>query len=537
MSLTPSPISLKATLSVMRSNAEMWIHNPQGFVRSTYKQDPVGDQVLIDPCQGKILDAVAKYDKVAVRSSHGVGKTATAAWLSHWWLVTRWPALVVVTAGVWPQLEDRLLPEIRLWANNWRWEDAYEWQHREVHHKKFPDASRIIAASSDVPSNVEGFHSPNLLIIIDEAKTLPREVWAAFRGALTQKGCKVVVLSTPPLTSAGWYPELFGTKGEGWKLIHIPASASNRVSKEWIRDMERDFGKNSAMYQAKVLGDIPDEAAQVVISRSWVLAAQERPPVKDRKRAVVTCDVARSGENLTTVGLIHQSKHRVVYWEPQSTTMTVVTAIRKVVIASKAGFVCVDDTGVGGGVSDTLIYMQRQGEFPKDCTIIPVVFGKKSAYPHRFHTLKDELWWTVRNALKSARIALQNDFELEELRLPAGHDLKAQLLGAIYDEDLMNRIQVWDHRKPEDKKESRKALPTTSPDLAHTLVLGCKYYLTQADEAYNEPEKPMDAANREFWDRMRRAKHGTAEEAGEEYGYSERFRHFDGDEDGRSGGI
>ena len=90
---------MNVLVSDYRRAAKRWINDPVAYVRNAYERDPEGYAVSVDQPQEEILRAVAKHDRVAVRSSHGIGETTTAAWLAKWWVATRYPALVVTLAG------------------------------------------------------------------------------------------------------------------------------------------------------------------------------------------------------------------------------------------------------------------------------------------------------------------------------------------------------------------------------------------------------------------------------------------------------
>src|SRR4051794_5867971 len=83
-------------------------HNPVLFVRELLGAEP-------DRWQVAFLQNVAKHDRVAVRSGHGVGKTTVLAWLCLWFLLTRFPVKIAVTAPSATQLESALLPEVSKW--------------------------------------------------------------------------------------------------------------------------------------------------------------------------------------------------------------------------------------------------------------------------------------------------------------------------------------------------------------------------------------------------------------------------------------
>ena len=68
--------------------------------------------------QAKALDAIASNDRVAIKSGHGVGKTAFLSWTVLWWLCTHYPCKVAVTANTAHQLSDVLWTEIDKWARN-----------------------------------------------------------------------------------------------------------------------------------------------------------------------------------------------------------------------------------------------------------------------------------------------------------------------------------------------------------------------------------------------------------------------------------
>ena len=61
---------------------EVWRKNPVKFANTGLGVKPWRKQE-------EILDAIARYNYVAVRSCNGSGKTFTAALATLWWLMTR----------------------------------------------------------------------------------------------------------------------------------------------------------------------------------------------------------------------------------------------------------------------------------------------------------------------------------------------------------------------------------------------------------------------------------------------------------------
>ncbi len=481
-----------------------WRRDPVLCAYETFEKSPTGGKLLIDPEQARILQAISDHDRVAVRTGRGIGKTAAAAILVHWWLSTRYPALVVTSAGTWGHLQDKLWPEIRLWGHEWLLRDAFEYQQMGIYHRDRPEALRAEATSSDKSVNVEGYHSPHLLLLVDEAKGMPDEIWASLLASLTGEGeegqeveQKIGALSTPPLSRQGWFARV--SSGTEWKVVHVSGIDSPRVSDTYIKEIADTFGETSPEYEAFVKGDIPESVSETVIPLKWFEQCQELAPRKTVKRPVLTCDVAREGDDLTTIGvfddlsfsLVRFPDRRYGWFSHLAIPETVGRCKQAAKLYPQASAICIDDTGLGGGVTDYLRDAQTKGEFPASISIIAVKFGGKPSQPERFHHRKDELWWAARIACQNHRISLPTDDEIRLWRCPRGSDFKLQMTSALRDYwGDSDQIDVLDKRNPY-KKERTASLPTKSPDLAHAFILGIRYYQRQ-EELPEPPEPPKD---------------------------------------------
>src|SRR5215475_12202510 len=94
----PSPNSSPPSVwEPLRPVILTWRKSPAKFVTQALKTTP-------EPWQAKALAAIASHDRVAIRSGHGVGKSALLAWVLLWWLVTRFPAKIACTAPTAHQL-------------------------------------------------------------------------------------------------------------------------------------------------------------------------------------------------------------------------------------------------------------------------------------------------------------------------------------------------------------------------------------------------------------------------------------------------
>lgn len=90
------------------STITRWRRNPKFFVKEALGVKPEKWQV-------EALNALKTNDRVAIRSGHGVGKSALLAWAILWWLTTRYPAKIACTANTSTQLSDVLWGELDKW--------------------------------------------------------------------------------------------------------------------------------------------------------------------------------------------------------------------------------------------------------------------------------------------------------------------------------------------------------------------------------------------------------------------------------------
>ncbi len=102
-------MTAKITTERAAATVKRWRNDASAFVREALSAEP-------EPWQALALDAIAKHDRLAIRSGHGVGKSAFLAWLILWFLLTRFPAKVAATAPTAHQLNDVLWGEVAKWA-------------------------------------------------------------------------------------------------------------------------------------------------------------------------------------------------------------------------------------------------------------------------------------------------------------------------------------------------------------------------------------------------------------------------------------
>jgi hypothetical protein len=289
--------------------------------------------------QSRILTALHDEHRAAVRSLHGAGKTTTAALAVLWFAITRDAAgidwKVVTTAGAWRQLERYLWPEIHLWARRIRWE--------LVGREPFDTRSELLvitlkltygqasAGASDDPALLESAHATNLLLVIDESKSIPAGVFDALEGAMSGTGEAFALATSTPGPPSGRFYEIHQRKAglTDWQTFHVTledAIAAGRVDAGWALQRALQWGDTSAVYLNRVLGEFATSDEDGVIPLAWVEAAIERHREWEDARAsdehalhvapaigspVIGVYVARSGTDKTVLAFRRGSaRHR-----------------------------------------------------------------------------------------------------------------------------------------------------------------------------------------------------------------------------------
>ncbi|MCY4473995.1 MAG: AAA family ATPase [Chloroflexi bacterium] len=232
--------------------------------------------------QREILNALTRHDFIAVRSCNGAGKSYAAAIATIWWLMAHQDAIVITTAPSERQVRQILWREIRsLYLRN------FDTIQGKITQTRLDISPRRFAIGFTATSEVrfQGFHSPNLLAIVDEASGVKEEIYDAVLSCLTSSNSKLLLIGNPT-NLAGTFYDAFHDKHDLWHQIHIsahetPAFQQNPTDHEflanaawhirrpnieepngiatprWAEHIANHHGEKSNTYQVRVLGQFP----------------------------------------------------------------------------------------------------------------------------------------------------------------------------------------------------------------------------------------------------------------------------------------
>ena len=226
---------------------------PIAFVREVLLAEP-------DDWQMKVLRALARgHTRIAVRSCHGPGKTALAAWVAVWFSNTRAPFKLAMTAPSSPQLFDALYPEVIKWLDRLpgAWRELWHVTSDHITLKSNPECF-ITARTSrpETPEALAGLHSDNILLVVDEASGVPEQVFEAASGSMSSAGA-ITLLIGNPTRSSGFFWKAFMLERDRWFSMKVGYQDSPRVTQDFADEIAGRYGADSNAYQGAGAGRIP----------------------------------------------------------------------------------------------------------------------------------------------------------------------------------------------------------------------------------------------------------------------------------------
>ncbi len=434
---------------------------------SQFRDDPVAFIAHVLPNAGtpypkqlEMLNLVAHERRVSVVGCNGAGKDWVAARVILWWLETRPKAKVVVISPTQRQIEHILWPELATAIANA--DVPLSGKLTQSRYTIAPDRFAI-AFSTNKPDCIQGFHSPELLLIVDEAHGVEQPYMDA---AMRLNPTKTLMIGNA-LPKPGEFFDSHHSKQAAYKRLKIAAADTPNIQEgaervpglitpEDIVEKTELWGEDHPLFRSAVYAEFPDAEDNSLVGRKAVEDAMaddapsgEGAPTEsddEREPVYIGVDVARFGADKSV--LIARRGQRVVaakVLDRDADTMRVAGEAALMAADLDAQAIFVDENGVGGGVCDRLKEI--------GAPVYGVQFGRRAPHPTRFANLRSEIFWELRRLMNARLIAL-----------PSDEILQAELLSLRYDVTSSGQVKL------ESKRAIRKkGMP--SPDRADALAL------------------------------------------------------------------
>lgn len=495
---------------------------------SPYKNDPVGwihqragEITTMD--QDLICESIVENKYTAVRSCNGVGKSHLASRIAGWWIDSHpiGEAFVVTTAPTKAQVSAVLWRYIGVLHRKVDGMPGYitgddTWK---IHH---PGSAPEPVAYGRKPADTEpeafsGVHTRYMLVILDEGGGIPKSLYHAAISLATSQNSRLFAIGNPDDPSSYFYDVC--KPGSNWNVIHLDAFRAPTMTKKalepypkllelmaaegiepheeeppqairemlvapgWVNERIKDYGIGTPAWESKVRGRFPEITIDTLIPPHFVEMAKQREAEPVLSQGQYGFDIARYGTDKTILVLRRGAVTKVVLEIARGPITEAAGALLAHAQETFAAHgyamppAAVDDTGVGGGVTDIL----RENGYP----VIPIIAGAravqllpstdptgKTPRKPRFVNRRSELLWNLREALGGPSGSGDDGW----LCLDPNDDvLHAQLTSMKYRYNSAGQIEV-------ESKDSMKARGLPSPDRADALS-----YALAPDDEFSTP--------------------------------------------------
>ena len=419
--------------------------------------------------QEEVLEAVRGQRRVAVKSGNGLGKDFTAAVAVLWYLQQHDPAIVLSTAPTFRQVRHVLWRQIhslyrpvadtlggRMLDTRWELaEDRY-----------------ALGLSANDADQFQGFHSPNMFVVVDEAEGVGETIYEAVESVMTSANPRLLLIGNPTTTSGGFH-RAFHRESGIYETITISALDSPNVKEggivfpglttaAWVDERRAIWGEESPLFRARVLGEFPDRGDDNLIAVPDIEAAvygghpspQPSPTRGEgvferandgRGPVVIGVDVARYGPDRSVIVVRRGNVVEDIRTYHQANNVELANRVADAVREWRPERVNVDEVGVGAGVVDILL--------DRGITVHGISGSSEPVRERACANLRAEGYWT-----------LARRFETGNIRIPRDTDLIEELSALRYRFDSRGRVLM-------ESKESMRGRGLPSPDKADALML------------------------------------------------------------------
>jgi phage terminase large subunit len=431
---------------------------PADYIRDVY-----GDTLWHK--QEEIVQDIFTYREVGVKTCNAVGKSYIAARAAHAFLDLLPGSLVVTTAPTWRQVKDVLWREFgtchkaakfplggRLSQTGFEYDT--DWY--------------AVGLSTKYPENFFGYHANYILVIVDEAGGVPEPIFKGVKAITPNVNAHVLYIGNPTDPSGTFYDifkkprvkkhtiSAFDTPNfkhvgisDVDQLIEImtPPPGVDPVDHMPFKDVEwpfptlispevvfervEEWGTDSPAWEALVMGEFPSQAENSLIPMHLIQQAMSgmdrRDPDSGKTYAELSgwpipdgsdeygLDMARFGMDKTVLtprrgGWVQKQ----ISWGKTATDISADKVVMLINPHQPDLNINIDDTGNGGGTTDSLLRLKRESlntNMPFFYHVSPYNFSQAPLDP-KFDDITSELYWNLRQQFLDRKIALPDDPEL-----------------------------------------------------------------------------------------------------------------------------
>jgi phage terminase large subunit len=437
-----------------------------------------------DDWQGRFFRELDRHGaRIALKTANGAGKSSICAAGAILWHMAIHPrSKTVVYSASHRQLQTQLWPAILQRAAVL---DPAEWEFQPhsgtIRHV---NGSIAIIFSTNDPGKAEGHHGCKraiydiakeqgpLLIIIDEAKTVPAVFFQAFDRCTYQR---LVLMSSTGSPEGDFYEAM--KAGSAFTKIEAPASVCPHADHAKNAEIIVKRGLDHPLVQSTIFARFMEEMKDATISWKAIRECLEANVVHQPGRRVVFCDFAAGGDE-NVLALADGNKAELIRcWKEKDTVKAAgefVALFHR--LRLKPGDIYGDASGLGVGFWDQI---GRMG-WP-----INRVFNQEKPRDAAYANRAAEMWGEICDAIKR-----------KEVILPDDDTMVAQLAGRKWSFAELGKVRL-------ESKEDMRERGLESPDRAEA-TLNALYWAnahvqrTAEEEGWLPRETTYATAREEF---------------------------------------
>lgn len=385
-----------------------------------------------------------------------------------------------ISGNSFRQVEDVLWQEIRSAFSNARCPDAMSGEIFQTR-LNLSDGWFAVGLSTDDPDKFQGYHSKDILVICDEASGIEKSIYNAIEGAISTGHTRLLLIGNPT-DPTGHFADTF--KSDLWKKFTISCfdtpnfvSIKNLeelknsteeerkkavmspylITPQWAYERMFEWGAESPLFQARVLGEFPTEADDTLIALRYVEKAIGRedatgkPRLREGDEWQIGLDPARFGVDRTAIVVRHGNEVVDILWyQKEDTTQTVGRAMNILQVYPEAKMF-IDEIGVGAGVIDQLTENENYRE-----RVVGVNVANKTNDDEniKFSNIRAKIYWGLRERFINNNIILID---------------KGTVISDLT--NIKYRFRSSDGALQIESKEEMKKRGLRSPDIADSLCL------------------------------------------------------------------
>lgn len=276
--------------------------------------------------------------EVSVVSGHGVGKSASIAWIIFHFLFAWENCNVACTAPSKEQMFGVLWKEASLWHSRMQNEQIRSFfritsDKIVVQGREKQWWANAKTASVDKPEALSGIHSDNVLLLADEASAIHDKIFENASGSLTNENYVFIMISNGT-KDTGLFYRSHENEDEAPMYQHLRFNSEDSpvVKPEFCKKTLKKAGNNRDhdLYRVRVRGLFPKKGSMdnknwmPLVHKSCLNEVDDNPHYEwDPEKTVLGIDPAGKGQDETVWMLRDNFRCKIIGWEEISNDLSI----------------------------------------------------------------------------------------------------------------------------------------------------------------------------------------------------------------------